>query len=419
MPKTATVPDVLSGHAAEIWQSTFLSAYDGTCKDEGERKDECAARVAWSAVKEKYKKDKDSGEWVAKANMEEQDTYHLPISGADGQIPTPSGLPEEAREIFEMAFEDALRMECTEAADPRKCAIQKAWAKVNEKYYKTDNDEYVQRTSVFSEFIGKSLAEDFGMKITDPLAFQQRREFGRQKRKTLAKEGKALPWGGYPIENCTDVKNAVQAIGRAKDRSRTIAHIKKHAKRLGCTHFVPKKWRDEGSAEEKSVAAMEEKKYLDDENRLAMAAKSAGIDYNALLKRRSVRAKEAAEDQAMLEAGYGDTLARRTDDISSNEWANLPVEQRTVGAVIWRRHCLRKYDEAVENAILRGWKAEKNKFRPAEWIFKTWVDTPDGWQLVRAVMVRRHGEDEWRMKEISRGASLSVAIRVGPDEVRR
>lgn len=357
--------------------------------------------------------------------MEEQETYHLPVSGADGQIPTPSGLPEEAREIFEMAFEDALRMECTEAANPRKCATQKAWAKVNEKYYQTEGGDFVQRSPIsklaykhFTDFIGKSLAEDFGMKITDPLAFQQRREFSRQKRKKLAKSGKALPWGGYPIENCTDVKNAVQAIGRAKDRSRTIAHIKKHAKRLGCSHLIPKKWNG-GESEEKSVAAMEEKKFLDDENRLAMAAKSAGIDYNALLKRRSIRAKAAAEDQAMLEAGYGDCLARRPDDISSNEWANLPFEQRTVGAVVWRRHCIRKYDEAVEDAVLRGWKAEKNKFRPEEWIFKTWVDTPDGWQLVRAILVRSHGEDTWRMKEISRGASLSVAIRVGPDEVRR
>lgn len=40
--------------------------------------------------------------------------------------------------------------------------------------------------------------------------------------------------GGYPIENCQDLKDAIQAIGRSKDRAKTVAHIKSEKSRLGC-----------------------------------------------------------------------------------------------------------------------------------------------------------------------------------------
>jgi cation transport regulator len=65
MPKTVETPDVLTGHAKEIWDAAFLSAYDGTCKEEaeGSGRDGCSAAVAWAAVKEQYKKNED-GEWV-------------------------------------------------------------------------------------------------------------------------------------------------------------------------------------------------------------------------------------------------------------------------------------------------------------------------------------------------------------------
>ena len=220
------------------------------------------------------------------------------------------------------------------------------------------------------------------------------------------------------IESCGDVKNAVQAIGRAKDRSKTIVHITSRAKSLGCSHLLPKKWRGGNQgASEKSMASEEDDAMTED--KLVLAARGAGIDPVALQKRRAVRAKEEAEDQALLDAGYSDHPARRPDGIGSVEWAKLPIEERTVGAVVWRRHCLRSYAEAVEDAVLSGWKAEKNPHRGSEWIFKSWVETPDGWQLVRGILVRLVDKSDWYMKEVSRGASLSLAIRVAPDEVRR
>lgn len=63
----------------------------------------------------------------------------------------------------------------------------------------------------------------------------------RQRRK-LARSGKALPDGSFPIVNESDLKNAIGAFGRAKDRVATKKHITNRAKRMGKTKLLPKKW---------------------------------------------------------------------------------------------------------------------------------------------------------------------------------
>lgn len=68
------------------------------------------------------------------------------------------------------------------------------------------------------------------------------RLFAPGKREKLAKKGLALPHGGFPIETVQDLKNAIRAIGRAKDRSKTIAYIKRRAKALGRTDLIPAGW---------------------------------------------------------------------------------------------------------------------------------------------------------------------------------
>jgi len=66
------------------------------------------------------------------------------------------------------------------------------------------------------------------------------REFSSEKREKLSKTGAAMKGGGFPIQNKEDLANARQALGRAKNRSATIAHIKKRAKALGET--LPENW---------------------------------------------------------------------------------------------------------------------------------------------------------------------------------
>lgn len=43
-----------------------------------------------------------------------------------------------------------------------------------------------------------------------------------------------LPDGSFPIEDCEDLKNAIQAIGRAKDPAKAKSHIRTQKDRLGC-----------------------------------------------------------------------------------------------------------------------------------------------------------------------------------------
>ena len=70
-----------------------------------------------------------------------------------------------------------------------------------------------------------------------------RKDFSADKRQQLAKGGKALPDGSFPIENVSDLKNAIQAIGRAKDPGKAKAHIIKRAKALGASDLIPDSWR--------------------------------------------------------------------------------------------------------------------------------------------------------------------------------
>ena len=68
------------------------------------------------------------------------------------------------------------------------------------------------------------------------------REISAEERKKLAEEGKALPDGSFPIANVDDLRNAIQAIGRASDPEAAKRHIKKRAKDLGQEDLIPDDW---------------------------------------------------------------------------------------------------------------------------------------------------------------------------------
>jgi hypothetical protein len=68
------------------------------------------------------------------------------------------------------------------------------------------------------------------------------KEFSTERREELAKKGKAMPGGGYPIENKGDLKNAISAFGRAKNKPAAKAWIKKRARELGATEMLPENW---------------------------------------------------------------------------------------------------------------------------------------------------------------------------------
>lgn len=74
------------------------------------------------------------------------------------------------------------------------------------------------------------------------VAYEAFRDFPADERKKAADSGHAMPDGSYPIENVDDLKNAIQAIGRAKDPAAAKAHIKKRARALGHEELIPEGW---------------------------------------------------------------------------------------------------------------------------------------------------------------------------------
>ena len=73
--------------------------------------------------------------------------------------------------------------------------------------------------------------------------FIQKREFSDEKRQELADKGHAMPDGSFPIENVTDLHNAIQSIGRSKNYSKTKKHIIQRAKELEATNILPDDWK--------------------------------------------------------------------------------------------------------------------------------------------------------------------------------
>ena len=69
-----------------------------------------------------------------------------------------------------------------------------------------------------------------------------KRAFSEDKRTSMAEAGTAMPDGSYPIASETDLRNAVQAFGRAKDKEATKKHIMKRAKELGKENLIPANW---------------------------------------------------------------------------------------------------------------------------------------------------------------------------------
>jgi hypothetical protein len=66
-----------------------------------------------------------------------------------------------------------------------------------------------------------------------------------------------MPGGGFPIENVSDLHNAIQAIGRAKNPDAAKAHIKARAKALGQEDLIPDTWKRAPAADDIDLTAID------------------------------------------------------------------------------------------------------------------------------------------------------------------
>ena len=69
-----------------------------------------------------------------------------------------------------------------------------------------------------------------------------KRAYTDEQREQMAETGMALPDGSYPIKDEADLRNAIQAYGRAKDKEAAKRHIMKRARDLGKEDLIPENW---------------------------------------------------------------------------------------------------------------------------------------------------------------------------------
>lgn len=74
----------------------------------------------------------------------------------------------------------------------------------------------------------------------------EKKDYSDKEREAMAENGEALPDGSFPIKTVADLKNAIKAVGRAKDEAKAKAHIIKRAKALGRTDLLPEDWNTKG-----------------------------------------------------------------------------------------------------------------------------------------------------------------------------
>lgn len=73
-------------------------------------------------------------------------------------------------------------------------------------------------------------------------------DFSAEERRNLAKQGKAMPDGSFPIRNVSDLHNAIRAVGRGgADHDKIRRFIIRRAIALGARDAIPASWGSDGS----------------------------------------------------------------------------------------------------------------------------------------------------------------------------
>jgi hypothetical protein len=110
-----------------------------------------------------------------------------------------------------------------------------------------------------------------------------KRMYSREQRQEMAETGDALPDGSFPIADEADLRNAIQAYGRAADKEAAKAHIIKRAEELSLQNLIPEEFMvgsGEQGAKPEAQEAPEAEQMMEEEKGL----EDLGIDIDAALK---------------------------------------------------------------------------------------------------------------------------------------
>jgi len=96
---------------------------------------------------------------------------------------------------------------------------------------------------VFVSLDGKVLGYDeYEGKSEEEAEMELKREYSEEARTDMATEGIAMEDGSFPIKTVADLKNAIRAYGRAKDKEKAKRHIVKRAQALMEQGLIPEEW---------------------------------------------------------------------------------------------------------------------------------------------------------------------------------
>jgi cation transport regulator ChaB len=209
----------LPKHGQDIYRSAFNSAFK-----QYEGSESKSAATAWAAVKNKYKKS--GGRWVAKGDSEMGKRKKIDQVSvvSNPLVPWPQDL-ESVDNAWAMAA-PAGTYPIGAYPEGMECVLPGG-----ELGKLVKVGQFLECHPCYADYDSEYEAED---------SWLGDRTFTSQEREDLEKKGYAMKGGGFPIENKADLENARQALGRAKNRAATIAHIKKRAKALGVD--LPSNW---------------------------------------------------------------------------------------------------------------------------------------------------------------------------------
>lgn len=134
-----------------------------------------------------------------------------------------------------------------------------------------DNASDEEKAVIDNEFLAdlmefQLLAEEADIKSPSEMGQDEKRAYSEESREEMAESEEALPDGSYPIADEADLRNAIQAYGRAKDKEAAKAHIMKRARDLGLEDLIPENWTDgEGKSYAEEDEMMEESEEKSDD----------------------------------------------------------------------------------------------------------------------------------------------------------
>lgn len=121
-------------------------------------------------------------------------------------------------------------------------AFQEAFIALGHEFADELTEEQLTAAAQALEDCGCAETEQGEAVIAAARWFESYRTISQEERDRLAEEGKALPDGSFPIASVDDLRNAIQAIGRASDPEAAKAHIKKRARELDQEDLIPEDW---------------------------------------------------------------------------------------------------------------------------------------------------------------------------------